>query len=92
MQAYPKLSSVRLLDEIRAAGCTQLKEYVRAVRPRPPEEPVIRFETAPGRGPREEIYRSTERPQPVGLAVQSRHVHGHFPLLHQFAFAGEITQ
>jgi transposase len=53
LEAYPKLSSVRLLEEIRAAGYdggyTQLKEYVRRVRPRPPEEPVIRFETAPGR-------------------------------------------
>jgi transposase len=53
LEAYPKLSSVRLLEEIRAAGYdggyTQLKEYVRIVRPRPPEEPVIRFETAPGR-------------------------------------------
>jgi transposase len=53
LEAYPKLSSVRLLAEIRAAGYdggyTQLREYVRQVRPRPPEEPVIRFETAPGR-------------------------------------------
>lgn len=53
LQAYPKLSSVRLLEEIRAAGYdggyTQLKEYVRTVRPRPPEEQVIRFETAPAR-------------------------------------------
>jgi transposase len=53
LEAYPKLSSVRLLEEIRAAGYdggySQLKEYVRAVRPHPPEEPVIRFETAPGR-------------------------------------------
>ena len=53
LEAYPKLSSVRLLEEIRAAGYdggyTQLKEYVRSVRPRPPVEPVIRFETAPGR-------------------------------------------
>jgi transposase len=53
LEAYPKLSSVRLLAEIQAAGYdggyTQLKEYVRQVRPRPPEEPVIRFETAPGR-------------------------------------------
>jgi transposase len=53
LEAYPKLSSVRLLEEIRAAGYnggyTQLKAYVRQVRPRPPEEPLIRFETAPGR-------------------------------------------
>ncbi|MHB1193835.1 MAG: IS21 family transposase [Longimicrobiales bacterium] len=53
LEAYPKLSSVRLLGEIRSAGYdggyTQLKEYVRSIRPRPPEEPVIRFETAPGR-------------------------------------------
>ncbi|HET9948660.1 MAG TPA: IS21 family transposase, partial [Longimicrobiales bacterium] len=30
-------------------GYTQLKEYVREIRPRPPEEPLVRFETAPGR-------------------------------------------
>ena len=50
---YPKLSAKRLFDEIRAAGYeggyTQVKEYVRKVRPRPPEEPVVRFETPPGR-------------------------------------------
>jgi len=53
LEAYPKLSSVRLLEEIRAAGYvggyTQLKQHVRRIRPRPPEEPLIRFETAPGR-------------------------------------------
>lgn len=53
LATYPKLSSVRLLEEIRAAGYdggyTQLKEHVREIRPRPPEDPVVRFETAPGR-------------------------------------------
>lgn len=53
LEAYPKLSSVRILEEIRAAGYaggyTQLKEHVGRVRPRPPEEPLVRFETAPGR-------------------------------------------
>jgi transposase len=50
---YPELAAKRLFDEIRAAGYeggyTQVKEYVRKVRPRPPEEPVVRFETPPGR-------------------------------------------
>lgn len=49
---YPKLSAVRLFDEIKAAGYadgyTQLKEFVRAVRPRQPGDPVVRFETPPG--------------------------------------------
>jgi transposase len=44
---------VRLLDEIRAAGYdggyTQLKAFVRHVRPTPAPEPVIRFETPAGR-------------------------------------------
>ncbi len=44
---YPELTAVRLYAEIRAAGYaggyTQVKEHVRAVRPRPPEEPVVRF-------------------------------------------------
>ena len=49
---YPELSAVRLYKEVRAAGYEggydQVKRYVRAVRPRPPEEPVQRFETPPG--------------------------------------------
>lgn len=53
LERYPELSAVRLLDEIRAAGYTggytQLKEYVRAVRPRPEPEAVVRFETPPGK-------------------------------------------
>ena len=53
LATYPDLSAVRLLDEIRAAGYgggyTQLKDFVRRVRPTPPPDPVIRFETPPGR-------------------------------------------
>ena len=53
LAAYPELSAVRLLDEIRAAGYaggySQLKAFVRRVRPTPPPEPVIRFETPAGR-------------------------------------------
>ena len=51
LQAFPLLSAVRLQEEIRAAGYmggyTQLKEYVRQVRP-VVDEPVVRFETPPG--------------------------------------------
>jgi len=53
LAAYPALSAVRLLAEIRAAGFagsyTQLKAFVRQVRPTPLVEPVIRFETPAGR-------------------------------------------
>lgn len=53
LNEFPKLTAMRLFDEIRAAGYvggyTQVKEYVRRVRPKPPVEPVVRFETAPGR-------------------------------------------
>jgi transposase len=53
LAAYPQLSAVRLLDEIRAAGYaggyTQLKAFVHQVRPVIAPAPVIRFETAPGR-------------------------------------------
>jgi len=49
---YPALSAVRLFAECRADGytgsLTQLKVFVRRVRPRPIDEPIIRFETAPG--------------------------------------------
>lgn len=52
LDAYPKLSAVRLFEEIHAAGYegsyTQVKEYVRQVRPSPEPEPVVRFETPPG--------------------------------------------
>src|SRR5215471_13493094 len=44
LAAYPELSAVRLLDEIRAAGYaggyTQLKAFIRRVRPTPVPEPV----------------------------------------------------
>jgi transposase len=53
LETYPELSSVRLYEEIRAAGyeggMTQLREFVQRVRPRPPVEEVVRFETPPGR-------------------------------------------
>lgn len=53
LATYPQLSAVRLLDEIRAAGYTggytQLKAFVRGVRPVRPPEPVVRFETPAGR-------------------------------------------
>jgi transposase len=53
LAAYPQLSAVRLLEEIRAAGYTggytQLKAFVQRVRPTPAPEPVIRFETPAGR-------------------------------------------
>lgn len=52
LEEFPRLSAKRLFDEIRAAGYaggyTQLKEYVRGVRPTPPPEPLVRFETAAG--------------------------------------------
>lgn len=49
---YPRLSATRLFDEVRAAGYTgcysQVKQLVRQVRPVPPIDPVVRFETPPG--------------------------------------------
>jgi transposase len=48
---YPRLSAVRLYEEIRAAGYegsySRLKVYVREVRP-VSVEPLVRFETPPG--------------------------------------------
>ncbi len=44
---FPRLTATRLLAEIRAAGYaggyTQVKAYVRRVRPTPAAEPVVRF-------------------------------------------------
>ena len=49
---FPKLSAIRLFEEIRAAGYdggyTQVKDCVRQVRPTPAADPVVRFETPPG--------------------------------------------
>ena len=49
---YPKLSAVRLFNEVQAAGYRagygQVKRYLRKVRPREPVEPVHGFETPPG--------------------------------------------
>jgi transposase len=53
LAAYPQLSAVRLLEEIRAAcyagGYSQLKAAVRLIRPVPAPAPIIRFETPAGR-------------------------------------------
>ena len=53
LAAYPELSAVRILEEIRAAGCaggySQLKGLVRQLRPAPPPEAAVRFETPAGR-------------------------------------------
>ena len=53
LREFPSLSVVRLFAEIREAGYCGgydlVKRYAREVRPRPPKEPVVRFETAPGR-------------------------------------------
>lgn len=51
LDAFPDLSSVRLLEEIQAAGYaggySQLAQYVRTARPRSEPEPIVRFETPP---------------------------------------------
>lgn len=52
LDAFPLLTAMRLFEEIRGAGYpggyTQVKAYVREVRPQPPAEPVVRFETPAG--------------------------------------------
>ncbi len=49
---FPKLSAKRLFDEVRAAGYdggySRVRDYVREVRPRPAQEPPVRFETPAG--------------------------------------------
>ena len=52
LQSYPLLTAERIFEEIReagyAGGYTQIKDYVREIRPHVIEEPVRRFETPPG--------------------------------------------
>jgi transposase len=52
LNEFPRLSATRLFGEIHAAGYaggyTQVKEYIRQVRPAPAPDPVVRFETPPG--------------------------------------------
>lgn len=52
LETYPDLSAVRLFEEVKAAGYsggyTQLKDFVREIRPKPEAEPLVRFETEPG--------------------------------------------
>ena len=49
---FPKLSAKRLFDEVRAAGYdggyNRVRDYVREVRPRAPQEVPVRFETSAG--------------------------------------------
>jgi len=53
LKKYPKMTGVRLLEELEEAGyqggITILRERVRQMRPKPAIEPVIRFETPPGK-------------------------------------------
>ena len=53
LEVYPKLTAQRLYEEVRAAGYAgsygSVRDHVRRVRPREPADPVVRFETPPGR-------------------------------------------
>ena len=53
LEEFPRLSAQRLFDEVRAAGYAggygRVRDYVSKVRPRDPVEPIVRFETPPGR-------------------------------------------
>ena len=53
LSEYPDLSAERVFRELRASGYEGgydvVKRYVRQVRPQAGKEPVVRFETAPGR-------------------------------------------
>ena len=52
LTTYPELSAVRLFDEAKAAGYpggySQVRDFVRQIRPAPEPEPLVRFETEAG--------------------------------------------
>jgi len=52
LRRYPTITAVRVWEELRAGGYTGcysvVRDQVRRVRPRPTQEPVVRFETLPG--------------------------------------------
>ena len=52
LEEFPKLSAKRVFDEVRAlgydGGYSRVRDHVRVVRPRAPEEPLVRFETPAG--------------------------------------------
>ena len=53
LEEFPRLSAQRLFDEVReagyAGGYSRVRDYVSEVRPRDAVEPIVRFETPPGR-------------------------------------------
>lgn len=53
LKKFPDITGVRMLEELREAGyeggISILRERLRTIRPKPTIEPVIRFETAPGK-------------------------------------------
>lgn len=53
LERYPDITGVRMYEELTAdgfdGGKTILTDYLRKMRPRPKKDPVVRFETAPGK-------------------------------------------
>lgn len=53
LEEFPDITAVRMFEELREAGyqgrITILRDRLKSMRKRPKQEPVVRFETAPGR-------------------------------------------
>ena len=89
LDAYPELSAVRLFEEIKAAGYpggyTQVKEYVRTVRPQPPEETHRPLRDASGPPRAGGLCRL---PPALGQAIRPARRAGLFPHLLAASFSG----